>query len=665
MKKRFLSVFFGVVFLSCSFGSAVFAQTNPALSVETTSTSSAVSVAYSEQELSSLLKPSIVRIVQSVKGSATIPSFIIKDGMIAVDKNKKPATIPVENINILGSGFFVSEDGYILTNAHFVSETSSKLMVINSFVKKSIEEEKLVDKKTGKVSYRTPAQVTAVMNEMFTDQTVDFILKSTTFKIVKEIVVIDPKKNQPVPKDTVFDLSTIGLSAVVAYVNDEFYKQGDDIALLKVSGSGFPSVDLSRKETLSVSDTVFVFKLPVFGVVDTMNELSVDGISVAEIVKAIVVRTETAASSTSMVYKTDLIGGDDSSGGMVFTDDGKVVGIVSYDGIKYILDKDTQYQSIIPTSVLRGVLQKRSITEKASAFGDSVRNGFAAVEKMWCESAQKHFLIATSLGSSFVPANYFDSYVKKCNEVSQTAVAASQKKETSSFSITEKLTELFNTKWFSIAILVFLVVVLILLFVLIIRKFSRKKTTEERSAAVGSERSEEVSRARRMPLSEKIPLTENEEVPQGRIDHSGKNVMTVPKKSDMVSNDVSTFVSATAAAPSELSAELENIPVDDQKLLSSLWPTKYGGKGSAAPVVKTTPVEKPVSTGPQTATEMIRPTTTSSVETTVSESFDYTSIIAYIKQTRALGFSDDLIKRELLITGWPEKNVMIAFGMVK
>jgi S1-C subfamily serine protease len=692
MKKRFTAFFFGIVFFGCFFG-GVFAQTNSIALEERTSTST---VSYSEQELSSLLKPSVVRVIQRVSGSATIPSFIIdKNGAIALDKNKKPATVPINNINILGSGFFVSDDGYILTNAHFVSERSSKLIVVNSFVKNSLEAG-VVDPKTGKTKYRTVEEINTLMSSMFTDQTVDFILKNTIFKITRDVVVIDSKNNVPPPKDTTFDLLKVGLPATVKYSNDDFYKQGDDIALLKVSGSGFPAVDLSHKEKLMVSDSVFVFKFPTLSLIKAIDELSVGGVSVAEIASAIIVKTEVAASSTSEVYKTDLLGGDDSSGGMAFTKDGMVVGIVSYDGKKYILEKDTQYQTIMPVGVLRSILQKNSVTEKESVYGSRVRNGFAAVEKMWCENAGKHFSIATSLGSSFVPANYFDQYVKKCNDLSQATLAASQKKEVgiSAFflPIQEKIAEWWNVRWVSIALLIFLIVVLLVLLILIVRKFAHKKTTKDISAIVRSERSEEVSKARRVPLSEKIPLKET----GGQIDYPNKDTLAVPKKQEtipkkdeivFVSNERTDTVSGTAKE------EIEDLPEDDQEMLMSLWPKKYGEKEVSHPATRTIPVKEPikvvqvekpvlvVSKEMKTTTETIKPevktqpvvadvvetrpiVTTRPVETTPVQ-MDHSPIVTYIRQTRELGFSDDLIKQELLKSGWPQESVTIAFDMIK
>lgn len=696
--RSFFSVFFGVIFLSGLYGSAVFAQTNPIILGDASRTSTS-SVVYSEQELSSLLKPSIVRIVQHIQGTATIPSFIIdKTGLITLDKNKKTATVPIDNINILGSGFFVSDDGYILTNAHFVSETSSKLMVVSSFVKTSLEAG-IVDQKTGKVKYRTPEEVDTVMREMFTDQTVDFILKNTTFTIKREIVVIDPKNNQPVLKDTVFNLFKVGASAAVVYVNDNFYTQGDDIALLKISGNGFPSVDFSSKEMLAVSDTVFVFKLPIFGLAKSIDELSIGGVSVAEIASAIIVKSETAASSTSQVYKTDLLGGDDSSGGMAFDNAGTVVGLIAYDGKKYILDKDTQYQTIIPVNVLRDILKKNSIAEKESVFGSRARSGFIAAEKLLCENAAKHFSIATSLGSSFVPANYFDPYVTRCEDASKTASVASQKKWVGAFSfflpIKEKVIELWNIRWVSITLLIFLTIVLLVLLISIIRELFRKKTTGERLDGIGSERSEEVSQARRTTLSEKIPLEEDEKVLPGRIDYPSKNMVTIPKKQEpILKNTSSTFISnekkdkgfetfktsiagfparSDVAQSLEVSTELEGIPAGDKEMLVSLWPTKYGDKGAVDPVAKTSPfggtakidpIKNEVVKEPQTVVEKIKPENTNQT-TAVEIPIDYTPIVDYVKQTRELGFSDDLIKKELLKAGWKEDVVAIVFTRMK
>jgi S1-C subfamily serine protease len=646
MKERPVPYFFLVAIFFATVG--VFFVDTKAVCAETVTLSPEPGslqgeVSYSEEELSHILKHTTVRILQHVEGSVEIPSFIIdsEKKTVAIDPLKKPTVISGISENILGTGFFVSSDGYIATNAHFVSDAVSKTVIIDSFVKNAISE--AVGKK----------KATATIDSLFTEEIVDFMLAKTKFNLTKTLIVLDPKTDPTTLTDETPSLYSLGFTAKEIATNDLFYKQGLDIALIKIEGEVFPASDLEGKEPI-VGEKVYTFKTPSMSVFGDIASLAGKKPYEVSLLSAVVVR-QGIATSTS-VYYSDLTASPELSGAMVFDASGSVIGITSYDA-----QEDSSSVSILPGRAILEMLEKVSSTTSAiePSFTKHVEKGIALSKELLCEEARVEFALAAGVQSSFVDSTIFDGYVTSCNVA--LAAATAEKANTGGFKdILDTLSQFISSmtpyQW---AILIGALLFFLLIGVIV--SFRKKGSSEEDVSGSGGDgalpqstfsKGDILKEVRRSP-SQGNDLSKIESNMRG--DHNTSSP-TLSKRESMFNREIGGVIKGSdplqkttkevnggqnSEVPSEMDAALSaQISDADQKRLAKLWPNKYTSNTEVK-------VETKKETTPADVLEV------------------HPAIISYIVNTRPLGFSDDEIKIELVRVGWKEGDIQNAFRIAK
>ncbi len=589
---------------------------------------------YAESELFDLMSPSTVRILQHVEGTVTIPSFVIdpKKQTIAVDITKEPTVLENISENLLGSGFFVSSDGYIITNAHTVSLTARKLVIIDSFIQHAIFEA------------TEGENVEEVIDELFTKEIVDFMLQETSFDLQTSIIVLCSEEDAE-EKEAVFNIYDLGFVAEVLFVNDVFYKEGQDVALLKIIGEGYPSASLSKKESIGLGEKVYLFQAQ--AAVGSVHSLAREDIDDMSLISGVVVRENMIASSS--VYELDLNVSIDLGGSPVFDVAGNILGVASYDASSGF--KNLVSMFFITNDSISTVLSLASTTASESVFHARVKEGLLFEKELKCEEAQTSFAVALGSKNVFVDKSVFDGRIASCDEK---LIAYQEQNENLSgilHTFQQKIASMNIFHW----VIVVACFILFSFFVLwIVSRKGRQEITEDVDEK--PIRSETVKTARRAPLSERMPvlhdknkLMETEIIPPQKeklSDGIKKKDIEIEKevkktdKNDILqqkekSGDLH-VVTTKFPRRVNLSENISDIPQktrgvlniseDDKERLASLWPNKYSKKDKK---------EK--------------------------EPLLYPVVFSYIKNTRDLGFKDDDIKKELLRVGWKQEDIDNAF----
>ncbi len=465
-------------------------QTAIAAIDDTVPTEQPAQTIYTEKQLQDLMGPSVVRIIQHIEGGAQIAPIIIniKDRTISLDKTSDPIVFEDLSENIIGSGFIISPDGHILTNAHFVSDLTSKLAIITPYVKVVVQDaEDATDKSIED-------------DTAFGLEILDFVIENSTFELTKDIIVIDPQTQvNEVDENTFFDISQIGLSASVLYVNDNFYKGADNLAIIKIKGKDLPAVLVPNKNISTRGDKFYAFDPPSVYNFKNINDLNTGNIYDLKIKESFV---EKERADTDILY-TGLELHRQASGGPSFNSLGEIVGILAFEEWGSEFANAPVRMLIIPNNIIQGTLNKVGVANEAGVYTVHFKQGIEYINSRHCDEASRKFETALSSRSTFTKNIIIDTYLVECYEASK--LLEESKKGVSGFlnMAQEKIASLDLLDWIIIVLSAILVLTLLISFVVMIGKVRKKK--EEPYKPSKNDRSEEMQKARRTSLSETLP----------------------------------------------------------------------------------------------------------------------------------------------------------------
>ena len=211
---------------------------------------------FSDEELSDLTRPSVVRIYHAVTGQVKVPDFTVDAAKreLLIDV-KKTRIVPIQ-YEFLGTGVAIQPNGYIATNAHIVSDDTVKFLKIKELVSLVATKAAQTKLKPTKKATTTPPAVDPekLAAELFAKDYTR-ILEGSTFELVGKTTVF----NQASQKETLIDLIAEGFDASVEYAESGFLENDRDIAIIKIDRARLPALPIEEIETLPIGRTVFSF----------------------------------------------------------------------------------------------------------------------------------------------------------------------------------------------------------------------------------------------------------------------------------------------------------------------------------------------------------------------------------------------------------------------
>lgn len=374
-------------------------------------------VSYTQEDVANLVKPSVVRIVQHVKGKITVYPFDIDLKKMEINTLPgKPITQEIDNY-ISGSGVIINPDGYILTNSHVVSNASIKYQLATSLLTLAVY---------GKAATLKDSSTTDILkNEeklrQFEQEALNFLIDKNKFEIEKTLTVLNPSSS----KSTLLDLISDGFAVKMISVNDNFYKDGRDAAVIKIEQSNLPSLKLGNSANINTGEKIYIFGYPGSADFNGKNLLE------PTFSQGIINGFKNSNDNSFKIFQTDAKISSGSSGGPLLNSKGEIIGLITYASSISENEAGDSFAFAIPSDMVSQIIennyvQNNQVSFENSNFSTNFKAALAHIQAKKCETALEELSLAGNINEKFQSLTNLNSYQEKCKNI----IAAGQSIDT-------------------------------------------------------------------------------------------------------------------------------------------------------------------------------------------------------------------------------------------
>ena len=351
----------------------------------------------SSQGVADISRSGVLQVATHITGKAVIPGILVdvraRTVSIVPDSQKE---VQVDEY-FSGSGFVIQEEGFVATNAHVVSLQTIKKRLTTERAMASLYENALT---------LTDSEMEVLLKEGkdgFIGQVFATILAGSQFELQQEVRILSPGRQA-----TSFTEAFATAEPVELLVESpNFLSGGVDIALLKIAKKPAPALALSSKE-LAVGDRVYLSGFPATA---ELNEKSAGEVTFT----SGVVSAVRMSSDGKKIYQTDAKVSQGSSGGPVLSEEGKVVGVVTFQ--TDILERKTGDNFAFAQSIegLEEISSAARIDAEEGVFGKAFRKMFQAYVERRCNDMNNEIQKAAVVDTFYGSQKAFDAYQKECS----------------------------------------------------------------------------------------------------------------------------------------------------------------------------------------------------------------------------------------------------------
>lgn len=311
------------------------------------------------QKLAMYSKPAIVRVVAGCSGTYSY----------------KGSSYPYTS-GVVGTGYFVDTNGYIVTNAHVVNWAGE-----NAEACKERLFENLVEDITGKGDMKQVSQ--AEKDAIRQDSSLLLEPEGSKFRYRRDVIL-------PTGEVFPFDIKERGFSEVDRKSGDV----GKDVAVIKIEVTDAPVLQLGNSDEAKIQDPVVVLGYP-----GTADSFSLSGRSFLEasVLNGNVANTRKTLQDSSPVLQLTVPVSSGSSGSPVLNQKGEVIGMITFGGSGR--DEETNFPYAVPTSTILDFTRKSGAANDEGTTGPLYREGLDLFWQGDFEGAKKKFEAVNGLFS--------------------------------------------------------------------------------------------------------------------------------------------------------------------------------------------------------------------------------------------------------------------------
>lgn len=243
-----------------------------------------------------------------------------------------------------GTGFFVSEDGFIATNGHVASSSPKDIAIKDVFVYLAKGDSQAFDilaEKAGltladiQKTKDRDEQVQIIIDKLYEIPDSSFAATNNVNNLlvslneqqpdIRELLTLTAKRKSYAEQDTIKQAKFI--SADYRIVDGVKAFRASDVAFIKIEGSKFPTSKLGSISSATQGSSLSILGYP--GIAGD-NGLTETKESKVTLTSGKVSSVKNALGSEKQLIETDATIGHGNSGGPALTDSGEVVGIATY-----------------------------------------------------------------------------------------------------------------------------------------------------------------------------------------------------------------------------------------------------------------------------------------------------------------------------------------------
>jgi len=299
-----------------------------------------------------------------------------------VTPDPNPANVSqfAEQTGFLGSGFVISPDGILLTNAHVAAPGDDEL-------KPALVNQALDQLATGvAASVGSSSSIPDNIKAAFFKQVLTWALKyAQVGKIDSKILTFSNGKQLSPTSGIVADVVTNGTAV-----------PGKDVAVLKMEGQhNVPTLPLGDDSNLQTGEKLYVIGYP--GAVLLNPALKADQPVDPTLTTGSVSGRKQLEGGWSAI-QTDAATTHGNSGGPVLNSKGEVVGLLTFGSIDPTTGQEVQGLNFaVPTGVAKEFLSKSGTSAKSSPTTNDLQKGFDEYDQKHYKLADKWFTQADNL----------------------------------------------------------------------------------------------------------------------------------------------------------------------------------------------------------------------------------------------------------------------------
>lgn len=203
-----------------------------------------------------------------------------------------------------------------------------------------------------------------------------------------------------------------GFRAQLVSVNERFYKDDRDVAIIKIEEKNLPAIPLADSSTLVVGRRAFIFGFP------ASAELERSSLLEATFTTGVVSAIKQSESQEFRIFQTDAKVSQGSSGGPLLNDRGEAVGIVTFQTGASDRETGDNFAFALPIELVKDAAAAVGTPLAPGAYFAPFSEGLVRLQESRCERANQKFEEAKqSANPVFGVANTIQLYQEVCTRL--------------------------------------------------------------------------------------------------------------------------------------------------------------------------------------------------------------------------------------------------------